>query len=78
MKFTKRPNDANFTLSTPRNVWVAKNDAADHFVTIEQVGDEFQVCESRKHPEGGWAGQFHGTCSTFAAAEAAGLAILRG
>lgn len=75
MKFTKTENYAN---QPSRKVWVAKNAAADHFVTIEQVGDEFQVSESRKHPEGGWAGQFHGTCSTFLAAEGAGLSILRG
>jgi hypothetical protein len=75
MKFAARPSDSNFTTPEPVDMWVAKNAAADHFVTIQKVAGEYQVAETRRTATG-WSGAFHGTCSTFAAAEAAGLAIL--
>jgi hypothetical protein len=67
-QFQQRPSDTT--------AWVAHSPAADRFVTIQRDGDGFTVSETRRTPEGKWSGCFHGSCATFAAAEAAGLAIL--
>lgn len=58
-----------------RTVWDAASGGIT--VTIERCGDEYLVAETRR--QGGKAsGRFHGSCSTYAGAEAAGLAILAG
>jgi hypothetical protein len=62
--------------SSDAATWVAHSPDADRFVTIHRDGDGFTVSETRRTPEGKWSGCFHGSCATFAAAEAAGLAVL--
>ena len=71
--FSPRANDANIHNPEPLNAWVA-HVTGDHWVTITKTAAGYEVAETRRTATG-WAGVFHGTCSTFKAAEAAGLRI---